>query len=125
MGVGRGVVEPHFGVLLAQEMRRCENDAPAGRGVAVWSPGPGCYRAAAPREAQESHAGGVFAVDQVLVPAVLAERQQDGGIGDAGAVVRDGYGQGDLAGGAAADGDPDPARAGSASVLQRFGENVR
>ena len=41
-------------------------------------------------QAGEAEAGGVLAAHQIPVPAVLAEAQQDGKIGDAGAVLGDG-----------------------------------
>ena len=55
------------------------------------------YRTTTVRQAGETEAGGVLAPDQVLAPAVLAEAEQDSGIGDAGAVVGDGDGETGLA----------------------------
>ena len=123
LGPGRGVVRLHLRLGLAQEMIGRELDAPAGRSRTVRVAGPRRDRAAAPREAEHSHAGGVLAADEVLVPAVLAERQQDGGIDDAGAVVGDGDGERTGFGGTG-DGDADPGRAGPACVLQRLGEDI-
>ena len=120
---GRGVVGLHLGLRLAQEMLGGEVDPPTRHGFAVRAPGPGRDGAAAPREAEHAHPGGVLAADQVLVPAVLAERQQHGGLGDAGAVVRDRDGQG--AGLGAADGDADAGGAAPAAVLKSLGEGVR
>ena len=121
---GRGFVGMHLGLGLAQEMLRREVDAPSGRGRTIGVAWPRRDRAAAPREAQHAHAGRVLAAHQFLAPAVLAERQQDGGIGDAGAVVGHGDGQG--AGiGRAGDGDADPGGAGPAAVLQGLGEDIR
>ena len=61
--------------------------------------------------------GGVLAADEVVGPAILAEAQQDGGIGDAGAVVGDGDGEARFAArlvGKRADGDADPGGAAAA-----------
>ena len=76
------------------------------------------------REAQHAHAGGILAAYQVLAPAILAERQQDGGIGDAGAVVVTVTVRGPVSAGAG-DGDADPRGAGPAAVLQGLGEDIR
>ena len=99
------------GLGLAQEMFRGEIDAPAGHGAAIRRARPRRHGAAAARQAGEAEAGSVLAADQVVGPAVLAEAQEDGGICDAAAVVRDGDGETGLAGqltGERADGDPHP-----------------
>ena len=87
-----------FGLGVAQEMFRGQIDPPAGHGVAIRRARPRRHGAAAARQAGEAEAGGVLAPDQVVGPAVLAEAQEDGGVGDAAAVVRDGDGETGLAG---------------------------
>ena len=121
---GRAVVRVNLGRGLAEEMLRRKLDVPSGRSRTIGAARPGGDRAAAPREAQHAHAGGILAAHQVLAPAVLAERQQDGGIGDAGAVVGHGDGQGPGIGGAG-EGNADPRGAGPAAVLQGLGEDIR
>ena len=90
---GQAVIGADFGLRLTQEMFRGEIDPPAGQGMAVRRTRPRGDRAAAARQARETEAGGVLAADEVVGPAILAEAQQDGGIGDAGAVVGDGDGE--------------------------------
>ncbi len=118
---GRAIVGPDLRLGLARKMRGQKLDAPAGREVAVGGARPGRDGAAAPREAQHAHPCRVLSRHQVLAPAVLAERQQDGRIGDAGAVVGDGHRE--VAVGAG-DGDADPRGAGPAAVLQGFREHL-
>ena len=122
-GIWRGVVGLNFRLGLAEKMRRQKLDTPSGRGLTVRGARPGRDGAAAPREAEHPHAGGVLSRHQVLAPAVLAERQQDGRVHDSGAVV--GHGDGEGAGiGRAGDGNADPRGAGTAGVLQGFREHL-
>ena len=125
---GQAVIGADFGFRLAQKMLRCEIDPPTGLGLAVGRPWPRRYRTTTARQAGETEAGGVLAPDQVLAPAVLAEAEQDSGIGDADAVVGDGDGETGLAGGLIgerADGDPHPRGVGTTAVLQRLGHDIR
>ena len=113
----RAVIGVNLGLRLTQEMFRGEIDPPAGQGIAVRRTRPRGDRAAAARQARETEAGGVLAADEVVGPAILAEAQQDGGIGDAGAVVGDGDGETRFAArlvGKRADGDADPGGAAAA-----------
>ena len=111
--------------LLADEMLGVETHCPAGKEAGRGGARAGCDDAAGTREAEEAHAGGVFAIDELGVPSVPAVIQQDGGIVDAGAVVGD---RDDVVvaavGGAALNGDVDGGGAGAAGVLERFAENV-
>ena len=116
-GIWRGVVGLNLRLGLAEKMLRQELDTPSGRRFAVRGARPGRDGAAAPREAEHPHAGGVLSRHQVLVPAVLAERQQDARVDDAGAVV--GHGDGERAGiGRAGEGNAHPRGAGTTCVLQ-------
>ena len=99
-----------------------EVDAPAGNGAAVGSTGPGGDGAAPAREAQHPHPGRVLGGHQRLAPAVLAEREEDGRVGDAGPVVGDGHREGAALG--AGDDDAHPRGIGPAGVLQELGEDV-
>ena len=113
----RAVIGVNPGLRLTQEMFRGEIDPPAGQGMAVRRTRPRGDRAAAARQARETEPGGVLAADEVVGPAILAEAQQDGGIGDAGAVVGDGDGETRFAArlvGKRADGDADPGGAAAA-----------
>ena len=112
----------------AQEMFRGEIDPPTRLGLAVRRSWPRRYRTTAARQARETEAGGVLAPDQVVGPAVLAEAQEDGGIGDAAAVVGDGDGETGFAGrsiGERGDGDPHLRGVGTTAVLQRLGHDIR
>ena len=116
----RRIIDKDLGVRLSQEMRRCKHDPPTGRyGAAHGTRGDG---AAAAREAGEAEAGGVLALHQFAGPAVLAEAEQQGGIGDAAAVIGDGDGKlrlvGGVVGNGALDGDTDADSAGAAGVLE-------
>ena len=113
----RAVIGVDLGLRLAQEMFRREFDAPARQGMAVRRPRARGDRAAAARQAGETEAGGVLAADQVVGPAILADAQQDGGIGDAGSVVGNGDGETRFAArpvGKRADGNADPGGAAAA-----------
>ena len=124
VGPGRAIVGLDLGVGLPEKMSGREFDPPSGRGRAVRGPGPGGDGASAPREAEEPHAGRVLAAHQILAPAVLAEREQDGRVGDTGAVVGHGHG-GTALGAGAADRDADTVGAGATGVLEGLGEDVR
>ena len=123
--IRRAVVGERKCVFLAEEVRRGECDAPAGRGNA---PGYGLARghaAAAPGQRGQAHAGGIFVARDGFVPAGFAERQKHGGTADARAVV----GHGDAYGAALAFRqcfgiDADAGSAGPACVLQQFPENI-
>ena len=97
-GIRRPIVGMHLGLGFAQEMRRFQLDAPAGHHRPVRRTRPGRDGAVAARQAGEAETGGVLAPDRCVVPAVLAETQQDGGIGDPRAVVGNGDGERRLAG---------------------------
>ena len=105
----RGAVRPggvacdHLGLLLAEEAVGGERDPPAGGEVQQRPARPRGNGAPALRERIDAHAGGVLALRGVPVPAALAEGEEDGGVGDAVAVVSDrgadgggsvGFGQG-------------------------------
>ena len=92
VGVGSGFRGVDGCGFLAEELRRRQGCLPGGN-AGGGENGAGGNRAAAPREAGEAEPGGVLAFDEVGAPAVLAKAEQDGGIGDAGAVVR--YGDGE------------------------------
>ena len=77
------------GCRLPQEVRGLKIDAPARDGDAARRAGPRGDGAAPARQAEHPHPGGVFTFDQGVTPAVLAERQEHGGIRDAFAVVKD------------------------------------
>ena len=89
--IGRAVVAPHQGVAPAGEVFRFEVHEPTLPGRAVGRACARRYPAAVVGKAQDPHAGGVLAGHKVVIPAVLAEAQQDGGVLDAGAVVGDGH----------------------------------
>ena len=112
------------GLLLAEEAVRRERGAPAGTGVSGCGARPRGNHAAALRQRIDAHAGGVLAPRGVLVPAALAEGEQHGGIGDAGAVVGDGDADG---GGSVGDGlgdDVEPRGAATAGILNHFRERI-
>ena len=119
--VRRGVIGVDLGVGLAEKMLRRERDAPSRRGLTIRGARAGRDGAAAPCEAQHAHPRGVLAAHQLLVPAVLAERQQDTRVGDAGAVVGDGHCEVAIGAG---DGDVHARGDGPAGVLQNFGEGI-
>ena len=85
VGQGRGIVRRHRRGVAAQEVAGFENH-PLAR---VPARNTRADNAAAPREADESHPGGVLGLGDAGVPAALAEGEQEIGIGDAGAVVGD------------------------------------
>ena len=124
----RGVVGKDGGLGLAQEVLRRERDAPAGHGLPVRGARARGDGAAPAREAGEAEARRVLAPDELLRPAVLAEAQQHGGIGDALAVV----GDRDRDAGLVAvlriivreDRDADARGAGPAGVLQGLGQDL-
>ena len=130
-GVRCAIVGPDLGVRLPEKMFRREIDAPARHGVAVGRARARGHGAAAAGEAGEAEPGGVLAPDQIVGPAVLAEAQQHGGIGDAAAVVGDGDRRlrlavrGVLPGGGALDRNTHPRCAGAARVLEKLGEDLR
>ena len=94
----RAFVGADLGVHLPQKVLRRERDAPTGQIPPAGRTRPGRDGAVAARQAGEAEPGGVLAADQGVVPAVLAETQQDGRIGNAGAVVGNGDGVRRLAG---------------------------
>ena len=131
--IGRAVVVPDLGVAPAHEVFRLEIHGPALPDVAVRRARPRGDPAAAVREAENPHAGGVLAGHQVVAPAVLAEAQQDRGVLDACAVVGNGHRQGffgrigrAVVGLAVVcgDGDADAGGAGPAGVLKSLREDV-
>ena len=127
-GPGQAVIGMDGGLGLPQEMFRGEIDPPTRLGLAVRRSWPRRYRTTAAGQAREAEAGGVLAPDQVVGPAVLAEAQEDGWIGDAAAVVGDGDGETGFAGrsiGERGDGDPHLRGVGTTAVLQRLGHDIR
>ena len=127
------LIGPNLGVGLPEEVLGHELDAPAGYNLPVERTRPGRDGAVAARQAGEAEAGGVLATDRRVVPAVLAEAQQHGGIGDAGAVVGDRDGgwrlacaSGDPGGevGGGGNGNADARGTGAAAVLQGLDENL-
>ena len=131
--IRRAVVGLDLGVAVAHEVFRREIHGPAMRGMAVRGARPRGDPATAVREAENPHAGGVLPGHQVVVPAVLAEAEQHGGVLDAGAVVDNSHRQacfrrlGRVICGPAvecANGDADAGGAGPARVLQSLGEDI-
>ena len=87
VGPGRILIGEDACFFFPQEMGGREIDAPAGDGAR-----PRRDRAAAARQAQKPHPGRVLAPYQFPAPAVLAEGEEHGGVGDPGPVVGDGDG---------------------------------
>ena len=122
----RGVALDHRGVLLAEEALGGQRDAPTGREIEQRTARTRGDRAASLRQRVDAHAGGVLALRGVLVPTALAEGEEDGGVGDAVAVVADG----DTDGGGGLvllDGLGDDGDAGGAAaprVLDELGERL-
>ena len=129
----RSVIGADLGLGFAEKMPGLQVHRPAGQVIATAGTGPRGDGAAAARQAGEADAGGVLAPDQLLVPAVLAEAQQDGRVGDTGAVIGDGDGEERFprSGGAAGrifvqggDRNMHARGAGATAVLERFEEDV-
>ena len=99
-----------------------ELDRPAGD--AIGGARPGGDGTAPLREAEKAHAGGVFALDKAVVPAVPSVGEQDGRVLDAGAIVGDGDGCGGSFGPVTVEGDVDTAGSGAPRVLQGLVEDV-
>ena len=121
-----GVAFEHFRVLLAEEAVGGQRDAPAGREIQHRTARTRGDRAAALRQRVDAHAGGVLALSGVLVPAALAEGEEDGRVGDAVAVVADGDADGG-GGLVLADGLRDHGDAGGAAaprVLDELGKRL-
>ena len=97
MGIGRLIVGMHLCLGFPEKVLGRQLDPPAGRHLPLRRTRPGRDHAVAPREAGEAETGGVLAAHQRVVPAVLAEAEQHGGIGNAGPVVGNGDGERRLA----------------------------
>ena len=85
-------------------------------GLALSGAGADGYLLAA-GEGVEPHAGRVFPLGEVLLPVAAAEGQDEGGVGDALAVVGDGYA-------GVRSGDFHVCGAGAAGVLEQFVEDI-
>ena len=107
---------------LAEEAVGGEVDAPAGAGFEDGAAAARGDRAAALGEGVDPHAGGVFALRGLVVPAGFAEGEQHGRIGDAVAVV--GNGDADSVVGQLVGGDVDGGGAAAAAVLDELGEDA-
>ena len=133
IGIRRLVVSMHLGLGLTEKVPGHQLHLPARRGLAGRRTRPGRDGAVAARQAGEAETGGVLAPDRCVVPAVLAEAQQDGGIGDPRAVVGNGDGErrlvrrgGDFVQPGCGSGNRNahPRGVGAAAVLEGFGEDV-
>ena len=123
----------HLGLGVTEKVSGHQLHLPARRGLAVRRTRPGRDGAVSARQAGEAESGGILAPHKGVVPAVLAEAQQDGGIGDPRAVVGNGDGErrlarrgGDLVRpcGGSGNRNAHPRGAGAAAVLEGFGEDV-
>ena len=85
MRPGGAVVRDDMGRIAAEKVNRLQHQAAAG----AWVPaGDAPAQGAAPaREGEKPEPGGVLRLGDAGLPAALAEGQQDGGIGDPGAIV--------------------------------------
>ena len=119
---GRAVVGQDRGLVAAEEGVRGELDAPARAAASVRQAEARGDGAAAPRERVDADPGRVLGGGDGLVPAALAEGEQQGGVGDAGAVV--GAGDEVAAMPERRDGDVEGGGAAAARVLQELGEGV-
>ena len=85
MGPGGAVVRDDMGRIAAEEVSGLQHQAAAG----AWVPAgeAPAQRAAPAREGEKPEPGGIFRLGDAVLPAALAEGQQDGRIGDPGAIV--------------------------------------
>ena len=118
----RGLVAMDRGIGVAQKVLRRQRDPPAGKDLPAGRTRPGRDGAVAACQAGEAEAGGILAPHQVVGPAVLAEAQQHGGIGDPLPVVGDGDGERCLAG--PGHRNADARGAGPPRILQSLREDV-
>ena len=85
VGPGGAVVRDDMGRIAAEEVGGLQHQAAAGAWVLA---GDAPAQGAAPaREGEKPEPGGIFRLGDSGLPAALAEGQQDGGIGDPGAIV--------------------------------------
>ena len=85
MGPGGAVVQDDMGRIAAEEVSGLQHQAAAW----AWVPAGDApaQRAAPARESEKPEPGGILRLGDAGLPAALAEGQQDGGIGDPGAIV--------------------------------------
>ena len=88
MRPGSAVVQDDMGRIAAEEVSGLQHQAATG----AWVPtGEAPAQGAAPaREGEKAEPSGIFGLGDAGLPIALAEGQQDGGIGDPGAVVSEG-----------------------------------
>ena len=133
IGIRRLIVGMDLGLGLAEKVLGFQLDPPAGHQFPVRRTRARGDGAVTARQAGEAEAGGILAPHQRVVPAVLAEAEQHGRIGDPRTVVGDGDGErglarrgGDFVGPGDGSGNRNahPRGAGAAAVLQGLGEDV-
>ena len=85
MGPGSAVVRDNMRRIAAKEMSGLQHQAVAW----AWVPAGDApaQRASPARESEKPEPGGILRLGDAGLPAALAEGQQDGGIGDPGAIV--------------------------------------
>ena len=88
MGPGGAVVRDDMGRIAAKEVSGFQHQAVAGAWVSAGD--TPAQRAAPAREGEKPEPGGILRLGDAVLPGALAEGQQDGGIGDPGAVVGEG-----------------------------------
>ena len=127
IGIRRLIVGMDLGLGLAEKVLGFQLDPPAGHQFPVRRTRARGDGAVTARQAGEAEAGGILAPHQRVVPAVLAEAEQHGRIGDPRTVVGDGDGErglarrgGDFVGPGDRSGNRNahPRGAGAAAVLQ-------
>ena len=88
MGPGSAVVRDDMGRIAAEKVNRLQRQAVAWAWVLA---GDAPAQGAAPaRESEKPEPGGVLSLGDAVLPAALAEGQQDGGIGNPHAVIGQG-----------------------------------
>ena len=119
----RGVAFADWHVLLAEEGVGRERGAPTGQELGVVGGArPRSHGAAFAREGVEAHACRVFAPRGAVVPAALAEGEQQCGIGDPVAVVGNRDAVAELGDGVGD--DVDAGGVAAASVLEKLAEDL-
>ena len=88
MRPGGAVVRDDMGRIAAEEVSGLQHQAVAGAWILAGDAPAQC--AAPAREGEKPEPGGILRLGDAGLPVALAEGQQDGGIGDPGAVVGEG-----------------------------------